>query len=253
MRRLILVVHGGDSPARQMGIDEAMALYAGLRDVAVARIYWFKPTSVSIGYFQRLREAVDVEEAERLGIPIVRRLSGGGSVLHDENGEVTYSVAAPAEWLGRVSVEESFRLLASWVACAARRVTGRNATFEGLNDIVIEGRKVSGNAQFRRYNAVLQHGTLLYATRLDLMRHVLRVPPSKGRRIETRVATLSGITGRRVDRREVIEALLNCAEVLAESLNARLELEPHLPRVILEAGEGFEWRYASREWLWRRP
>ncbi len=253
MRRLVLTVYGGGAPARQMGIDEAMALYAGLKGVALARIYWFKPTSVTIGYFQSLREAVNLEEAEKLGVPVVRRLSGGGSVLHDEEGEVTYSVAVPAEWLRGVGVEESFRLLASWVACTAQHVTGRRASFEGLNDIVIDGRKVSGNAQFRRYNAILQHGTLLYATRLDLMKRILRVPPGKERRIESRVATLSGIAGRRVRREEVVEALMECADILAEALKARLVVEAHLPGIVVEAGEGFEWRYASREWLWRRP
>ncbi len=250
-RIILLVVDSGRDAYTQMALDEAMAAYAGLRGAGLARLYWFDPAAVSIGYFQRLSEAVDIEEAERLGVTVVRRLTGGGSVYHDPRGELVYSVAVPVEWLGSMSVRDSMGLLASWVV-EALSLLGVRAEFSGSNDVVVEGYKVSGNAQARRYGAVLQHGTILVDPDVGVMRRVLRVPRVKGRRVETRVAGLSRFKPG-LSREMVIDAMRAAFRRLAGMLGAEAREEPHLPRAVLELGEALRWRYASREWLERRP
>jgi lipoate-protein ligase A len=247
VRRILLVVYGGGDAYTQMALDEAALMYSGATGVGIARLYWFSPSAVSIGYFQRLTEAVDLEEARRLGLDVVRRLSGGGSVYHDSEAELVYSITVPLEWLEGVDVPGSFRLLSSWVYRGLEAV-GAKPEYSGLNDILVEGRKVSGNAQARRYNAVLQHGTILLEARLDVMTRVLRVPRGKGRSIASRVAGLRDL-GIRVSRKGLIEALVSAARVLGEALSARVEQVEGLPRWVLEAGEALRWRYASREWL----
>ncbi|AEM38600.1 biotin/lipoate A/B protein ligase [Pyrolobus fumarii 1A] len=253
MSRVIrLVVYGAGDACTQMAIDEAMAIYAGFTGEGLARLYWFDPPSVTLGYFQRLEEAVDLEEAKRLGVNVVRRLSGGGSVYHDPKGEVTYSIAVPEEWLRGVDVAESFKLLAGWLVEALERL-GFNPTFSGLNDILVNGRKVSGSAQARRYGAVLQHGTVMYDTDLEVLARVLRVPRGKGRDIRVRVTTLSLTAGRKVTRDEVVEALLESAPgYFSRMLHARVEIHDSLPRHVYELTEAVRWRYCSREWLTRR-
>jgi Lipoate-protein ligase A len=92
-----------------MAVDEAILTLNNLRPRAnVLRLYVFKPSAITIGYFQKVYETVNVEYAVRNKIAIVRRITGGGAVYHDENGEITYSIVAD---VGSVDfdVQESYR------------------------------------------------------------------------------------------------------------------------------------------------
>ncbi len=249
MRRVTLTVYGGGDACTQMALDEAMAVYAGLRGEALLRLYWFEPPAVTVGYFQRLEEAVDMGEAERLGVWVVRRVTGGGSVYHDPSAELVYSAAVPEEWLPG-STREAFREILSWILDALDRL-GVEAELSGVNDIVVKGRKVSGNAQARLYGAVLQHGTILLEARRDVMERVLRVPRGKGWKPSERVAGLRDL-GYNVTREKLIEALVEAARGWAKRLDAELVEADSLPRVVYRLGDALRWRYCSREWLTRR-
>ena len=248
----VIVDVAGRPPWWQMALDEAILEgVAGGGSPPTLRLYVFSPSSVSIGLFQRLEDAVNLEEAERLGIPVVRRFTGGGSVYHDEDGELTYSIALPAR--GAFSgVEESYRVICTALA-EALRALGVDAQYSPPNDIVVRGRKVSGNAQARRRGALLQHGTILYNTDLDMMERLLRAPAAKLRshgagRLRDRVTTLSRELGRRV-------ALGELARLLAEELPARLGFEAKPGWYSLEELElaaRLKEKYRSREWLRRR-
>ncbi len=250
-RRLYLWVDESRDACLNMGIDEAMLYEAG-EGVAIIRLYWFDPHAATIGYFQRLLEAVNLDACRWFGVDVVRRFTGGGSVYHDTNGEATYSISVPLEIVEGMSIEESFRFLSHWLLYAIESF-GVKPVFEGYNDIVVEGYKVSGNAQARRGDGVLQHGTLMYATRLDIMSKVLKVPPGKQRRIQSRVSTLSRILGRRVERREVLEALISSIRRWAlENGFEVVEVPRRLRERLISLGKALAWKYCSREWLWRR-
>ena len=141
---------------------------------AVLRIYAWRPPAISIGYFQSMKLEVEVDECQRRGIDIVRRLTGGGAVYHE--AEVTYSFITnvfPSDIL------QSYKLICEPVVKALRNL-GFDARFVPLNDIVIgNGVKVSGNAQTRRKNVILQHGTILLEVDAEKMFRVLRVPSEK--------------------------------------------------------------------------
>jgi len=242
----------GRPPWWQMALDEAVldAVAAG-EAPATLRVYVFSPTSVTIGLFQRVRDAVDLEEAERLGVPVVRRFTGGGAVLHDEDGEVTYSVAAPAVGPLR-SIEESYRVLCTAVARALQRL-GVPAEYSPPNDVVAAGRKVSGNAQARRRGALLQHGTILYNADKELMERLLRAPREKleshgARSIADRVVNISELLGRSVEPHEIARAL---TDAFSETLG--LEAVPGWYTVEeMRRAWVLKKRYRSREWLLRR-
>ena len=249
MRLARLTIHGQGDACTQMALDEAMAVYAGLRGEALLRLYWFNPPAVTIGYFQRLEEAVDMREAGNLGISVVRRVTGGGSVYHDPHAELVYSVAAPEDWLP-ASTREAFRAILEWLIDALRSL-GIEPQLSGVNDIIVDGRKVSGNAQARLYGAVLQHGTILLEAKRELMERVLRVPPGKGWRPAQRVAGLRDL-GYSVTREELIEALRASAKRWAEKLDAKLVEEDALPSIVYRLGGSLRWKYCSREWLTKR-
>ncbi|MDY6764312.1 MAG: biotin/lipoate A/B protein ligase family protein [Halobacteria archaeon] len=145
-----------------MAVDEAVseAIQAGSVDPTI-RFYRWKPSAVSIGYFQSLEEEVDLEECNEDGIDYVRRRTGGGAVYHDYEGEVTYSILGPED-LFPSDIAESYRHICGYVVDALGSL-GIESEFEPVNDIEVNGRKISGNAQTRRKGVLLQHGTILHS------------------------------------------------------------------------------------------
>lgn len=251
MERWRLLVGEGDA-YWNMALDEALLeLRRRGRSPDTVRLYVFKPSAVTIGYFQKVREAVDLEYAEAAGIPVVRRATGGGSVYHDEKGEVTYSIVTAVDKVPR-DIVESYRYICRGLVYALEEL-GLRAEFVPVNDVVVGGKKISGSAQLRRERGILQHGTLMYATDLEVLARVLKAPREKlvARGISSiyeRVTTASRELGRRVTREEAVEALRRGFErALGVELvpGSLTEEELELARELVE-------KYRSREWNFRR-
>jgi len=235
-----------------MAVDEAMLI---LRDKGVIpntlRLYVFKPSSVTIGYFQKIHESVDVEFAKSKGIDFTRRISGGGAVYHDANGEVTYSIVAAIDDISR-NIMDSYRIICSGLIYALREF-GLQASFIPVNDIVVNGRKISGSAQTRKKNALLQHGTLMYNTDLVTLSRVLKAHKEKllshgVTSILERVTTISREVGRTVDKSEVINALI---KGFSKALNIEL-IRGEYTSEELELANKLAKKYKSKEWIYLR-
>ena len=155
-----------------MAVDEWL-LEQAQRGQAALRFYaWNEPT-LSLGYFQ-VREGLEIPASLAM-LPRVRRLTGGGAILHDR--ELTYSLAIPAEhaW-AHAPVEIYTRLHRALLgALSQQQVQGalrgeeqpeRNGAFlcftrGDRNDVLIGTHKILGSAQRRRKGAILQHGSLI--------------------------------------------------------------------------------------------
>ncbi len=88
---------GINDAAMNMAIDEAIMLaHRGGEVPPTLRFYGWNPAAVSLGYFQKAEAAIDLGKCEQLGINVVRRLTGGRSVLHET--ELTYSIAVKADY-----------------------------------------------------------------------------------------------------------------------------------------------------------
>ncbi|MCI0481377.1 MAG: lipoate--protein ligase family protein, partial [Candidatus Dadabacteria bacterium] len=179
--------------------------------------------------------------------------SGGGAVLNSETGEITYSVILKEDD-PRVSTDpvESYHLLCQGIIDALD-VLGIKADFKPINDIVVTGKKISGNAQIRRYGAVLHHGTLLVDFDAKQMFGVLKISKEKLsdkmiQQAEERVTTIRRLLGRQIGFAEVRDAL---EKGYKKALNAELvksELTPYEQELVKQ----FRERYASRAWIYRR-
>lgn len=141
------------------------------------RFYKWMPSAVSIGCFQSMNDEVDVAKCKELGVSYVRRITGGGAVYHDSDGEITYSVIAP-EAAFQKNIIESYKAICEWVISGLGNL-GIKAEFAPINDIIVEGKKISGNAQARKNGVLLQHGTVLYNTDITRMFNVLKVSKEK--------------------------------------------------------------------------
>lgn len=157
-----------------MAIDEALTETVAAGGQPTMRFYQWNPSAVSIGYFQSLSQEVNEEACK--GVSIVRRRTGGGAVYHDMLGEITYSVIAPESMFQGIT--ESYQEICGWIIRSLGNL-GIHAEFKPINDVLVKGRKLSGNAQTRRNKVLLQHGTILYDVDVDKMFSVLRVPDEK--------------------------------------------------------------------------
>lgn len=182
------------------------------------RFYGWSPPGISIGYFQSLEEEVDTAACKKHNIDIVRRITGGGAVLHEH--EITYSIHIPENaGLVPIGILESYKKICGGILKGLETL-GLKARFIPLNDIVLDindpavpFKKVSGNAQTRKRGIILQHGTILLKVDVEKMFSLLKVPSEKlkGKLIEgvkQRVIGLSAALGREVGFDETQNALL---------------------------------------------
>jgi lipoate-protein ligase A len=162
-----------------MAIDEAI-LTARIADKVpnTLRLYQWQPSAVSIGRNQNPAEEVYLENIRKYGIDLVRRISGGGAVYHDQNGEVTYSVTAKTANLGKDIPGVYWRIYEAIVD--ALRLMGIPADFspgdtKNCPNLTVSNKKISGSAQTAKRGIVLQHGTILLRTDLQKMFKLLRI------------------------------------------------------------------------------
>ncbi len=161
-----------------MALDEAImeSIRAG-ESLPTIRFYGWQPSAISIGYFQGLNNEVDLDACRAAGVDVVRRLTGGGAVYHDRHGEITYSLLTPLEHFPP-NIIESYHVVCDDIIHALSLI-GISATFTPINDISVDGRKISGNAQTRRGGIFLQHGTILYTVDVERMFSLLTVSQTK--------------------------------------------------------------------------
>ena len=129
------------------------------------RLYKNEP-SVIIGSNQNTLQEVNLKECKNLGVKVVRRLTGGGAVYHDLSN-VNYSIIAPYN-----ALDGSFNSFCAPIIEYLNSI-GVKAEFSGRNDITVDGKKVSGNAQTVYKNRILHHGTLLFDVDLNTLEKVL--------------------------------------------------------------------------------
>jgi len=169
----VIVDREPQSGAWNMAVDEVLLQSAIFGEIASLRIYrWHEPTA-SLGYFQR---ELDFRTQDRfVGLPAVRRLTGGGTLIHDH--ELTYSLALPGsqqlfgrpiELYGIVHSGFIATLLRYGVEIRTRGTSNRleQEPFlcflrEDENDLLLNRHKILGSAQRRRRGAILQHGGLI--------------------------------------------------------------------------------------------
>lgn len=133
---------------------------------------WQNKPSVIVGANQQIHTEVNLDYLNSNDIAIVRRVTGGGAVYHDF-GNLNYTIVGPTEEL-----EKDYPTYASLMQQALQTL-GIPATLSGRNDILVEGRKVSGFAKRVVKNRLMVHGTLMYDVNLEQLTHALTPPASK--------------------------------------------------------------------------
>ena len=135
---------------------------------------WQTGKCVMLGRNQIAQAEVDLAYARQEGIPVVRRSSGGGAIFTDL-GTLLYTMILPA---GEYPADVAREMIAQPVVKALNEM-GIPARIEGRNDILADGKKFSGMAQYIRYGRICTHGSLLYDADLEMLVRVLSVDAGK--------------------------------------------------------------------------
>lgn len=168
------------SPEENLACDEALleACEEGEREAEVLRFWESAEYFVVLGYTGKVHEEADAAACKELGIPILRRTSGGGTVLQGP-GCINYSLVLKINNSSVAGITETNRFVMQRNAHALSRVLNAPVELQGHTDLTLQNRKISGNAQRRRQKYLLFHGTFLLDFDLTLLSRVLRQPPKQ--------------------------------------------------------------------------
>ena len=167
-------------PALNLACDEVLLdeVHSGNREPTLR--FWESPSLfVVVGYGNDIERECQTQACQNLGIPILRRSSGGGTVLQGP-GCLNYSLIlqiADNEKTGNIGTTNCHVMRTNRDALG--QALGQAIEIEGHTDLAIDGVKFSGNAQRRKRDALLFHGTILLAFDLPLIGQALRLPSSE--------------------------------------------------------------------------
>lgn len=167
------------APRLHMAIDEVLTQEVGEgRRPPTLRIWEWNSNAVILGRFQSVRNEVDPDGADRHGMTIARRITGGGAMLIEPQNAITYSLYAPESLVKGMSFIDSYAFLDQWVLAALNSL-GINSHYQPINDITSDKGKIGGAAQTRRTGAVLHHVTMAYDMNPSVLLEVLRIGREK--------------------------------------------------------------------------
>jgi lipoate---protein ligase len=182
-----------------MSYNEALFRTAEKTGEAVGFI-WTTPPAIIMGYSQLIEKELNLDRCKGLGYQITRRISGGGMAFSSEGSQIQYG------YIGRLSdlpfdMTDSYKVVCGIVIHALEKYS-LVGEFKPINDVLCKGKKISGSAQTRGENVLLQHGTLLVDFNIRDMMTCCNIPlekiSDKGiKSVEERMIDLNRVLGRK--------------------------------------------------------
>lgn len=153
---------------------------------------WRNEDSIIIGHYQNAYAEIDINYVKENNIKVVRRLTGGGAVFHDM-GNLNFTFIEKRD--SSEDTSEMFRRFTAPILDALNNI-GIKAYLEGRNDLLIDGKKFSGNAVCIHKERVLQHGTLLYSASMGSLAQALKSRPEKfiGKAVQSNRSRVTNIS-----------------------------------------------------------
>jgi lipoate-protein ligase A len=200
---------------------------------------WQNEPTVVIGRNQNAYAEINMNYVKENNIHIARRITGGGAVYHDL-GNINYTFIANKESNGIDFVYFTEPIL------EALKKLNINAKLSGRNDLLVDDKKISGNAQFNKGNRVLHHGTLLFDTNIDVLCQVLKVDEEKIKSkaiksVRSRVANLKSLLNEEMNSDDFISAI---SRHIINKYNPTVIETPQCEKIDILAK-----RNVSNEWL----
>lgn len=249
------------SGSLNMAIDDFLIKSLGENPQTYLRFYqWERPT-VSLGYSQNVEKVVDVEYCQKNGIDIVRRMTGGKLVLHQN--EVTYSISSSDKETFTPTLSESYRLISEALMKGLEKmglepfladvppdsyVRGNLPcfSFPAQNEIEINKKKIVGSAQKRIGSKFIQHGSIPLKEDENLLKSVSL---AKGKENDVRMTSISRELRREVSFGWAVNHLI---EGISEYFRVRMEPKTFDEEEKKEIIRIQKERYAAKDWTYFR-
>ncbi|MFX0197065.1 MAG: lipoate--protein ligase [Candidatus Hodarchaeota archaeon] len=243
------ISYSDEDPYMNLAIEEALTRsILEFKSPNALRI-WQHPPIVSIGCFQRPEQEINIEYCKKKGIRIVRRMSAGGAVYQD-SGNLNYSLYIDtAKFKAFKDPVESYEYLCRGLIIALKSL-GVEAEFRPVNDLIVNKRKISGNAQYQLYNVLLHHGTLLTDLNFDNLENALIITNEKlkdkdASSVKDRVTTIKRELKRKIPLYVVKNAVCHGYE---EVLGVKFQNSKLSPEELKMARDLYK-KYSSPEWI----
>ena len=239
-----------DDPYRNMSVEEAIPRAVGEGQAPNTVRFWHNSNTIVLGCFQSAQLEVNFDVCEETGTTVVRRFTGGGAVYHDA-GNLNYAISLKRghPLVPDADLQTVFRRLSEG-AVEGLRGLGVNAEFQPINDIQVDGKKVSGAAGSIRWGTVFHHGCILVASDLAILGRVLNVPQVKladrhVASVQKRVTTIRDELGKDVTTRDVRDGIVRGIE---HSYNVRLDQGSLTKSELSTAKELYDTKYSKPAW-----
>lgn len=168
---MIYIKNTSNNPAHNLALEEYLVKHEGRFAHEDIALLWQNAPTVVIGRNQNAHREINRTYLDEHNISVVRRLSGGGAVYHDE-GNINFTVIKRDAH----RLKNNFSFFTEPLVEALAEF-GVEATFSGRNDVLVEGAKFSGNAQYSYGDTLLHHGTILFDSDLSVLGSVLTPKP----------------------------------------------------------------------------
>ncbi len=210
-----------------------------LKQTAGYYIYlWRNDKAVIVGNNQNTLLEVNLNKADEKGVKVVRRLTGGGAVYHDVNN-ICYTIIAPY-----LEEENSYKKFTKPVIEYLNSL-GVKAEFSGRNDICVDNKKISGNAQVVYKDRIMHHGTLLFDTNLNELEGLLIQ-----NKIKVESKGIKSVRARVVNVREYLPNLTteNFLNGLIQNFESKYEKYAFTKEDVEKIQKLVEDKYSTYEW-----
>ncbi|PLT30265.1 lipoate--protein ligase family protein [Peribacillus deserti] len=268
----LFIDSGVNTPSFNMALDEALLNWHSKGLIPpVIRFYEWNPPGMSVGYFQKVHGRIDVEAVHNKGFQLVRRMTGGRAVLHDQ--ELTYSVIVGEQHPKMPkTVTEAYRVISQGLLEGFRELgidaelavpdkgkiigkTNSAVCFDESSwyELIAGGRKSAGSSQCRQKGVILQHGSIP----LEIDEEILfdcfiyaneRVKERARKAFQGKAASINELTGKQSDMKEVKDAFYKGFQ---KGLDIILEPYKLTPEQLAEV-KNIEEKYLSDEWNYSR-
>jgi lipoate-protein ligase A len=261
-----LIDRGPESPEVNMAIDEAIALSGreGSSPPTLRLYQWSRPT-ISLGYFQKAQDTLNLDFCSEKGIGIIRRLTGGRAVYHEQ--ELTYSMAASngTELFGK-NLKETFLKIGEGFQKGLEKlgvnislweepvIEGRRSPLcfssSSWYELSVQGKKLMGSAQRRWSNGFLQHGSLLFQDDPTIYSTFFRFSSE-----QNRAKILSDYQNKAIPLKQILSPLPSLKKLkdsicsgFEEAFSIRFQQEDLLPHEKDLVPKLIQERYGNNEW-----